>query len=782
MLRTLTHASQLATDRGRLRAFFRICLNDGSLSEYAGALLANRELVRNYYKRGSILRNGAASDRLVRALLQLEHSGVVFRFREDDPALDAPEAAPGAADQRAPPAPRRASGSERSPGSEPSSSGSSGSSDRSLSESASAAPASVTPAADLRAGHEPPAAARPLLALALQARRQSASEPGPPSFAAFGPPAPPPEDRAYPPEDEDPLEGLPPLPPPAAPPVHVAAPPPEPSFSSSSSASTSSSGASDAASPPPPRSARRLFRDDAPARSAPAPFRRSSFLSSPRAASLPDPPLTIEVPPPVPYVPRPAAAEEPRAGQPSASASASAAPSPRTPPLVERGGALVARLPSPPSSPPSRRASVGFQFPPTAGPGPGPRPDDDGEDSESSSGLSSSSEGDEEEEEEEGAPASARSQESGPMSARSASSGAPSRPATPPFAQLGGRLLQAIVILENYAVDPRRPPPLLLGESPEEQAEAPAAAARGKAEKSTRCPPRWEEGPISLALHEEARSARNGQCPSCSALLRYSTFGGPAGSRPARFCWYYGAHYCDRCSGKDRRAIPAHVVHRWDFAPRPVCFAAAALLERAHSEAPLAACEANPGLHHGARGLAAARELRLQLFSMLDFLRACPRGAALLERAAGERGAHAVERPNEWTMRDLAQAKEGTLAPALAALRDRLAAHVARDCELCRARGFICELCGDPDPVFPFQAGTAFGSRPARSLRVRQDAVCQCPGCFACLHVRCAERREAGAGRRGAALAAGGCPKCLRIRRTRLAREASTQPEARLSR
>ena len=60
--------------------------------------------------------------------------------------------------------------------------------------------------------------------------------------------------------------------------------------------------------------------------------------------------------------------------------------------------------------------------------------------------------------------------------------------------------------------------------------------------------------------------------------------------------------------------------------------------------------------------------------------------------------------------------------------------HIVGGCILCAGKGFICEVCKDREPLYPFDL----------------DSIVQCEKCFAVFHPECSARLE-------------NCPKCDRI-------------------
>jgi len=64
---------------------------------------------------------------------------------------------------------------------------------------------------------------------------------------------------------------------------------------------------------------------------------------------------------------------------------------------------------------------------------------------------------------------------------------------------------------------------------------------------------------------------------------------------------------------------------------------------------------------------------------------------------------HFVDGPNLYSIQDLMDINNGTLLPFLQRINSIFENHI-KDCILCKAKGFICELCdeNDEDILFPF--------------------------------------------------------------------------------
>ena len=62
--------------------------------------------------------------------------------------------------------------------------------------------------------------------------------------------------------------------------------------------------------------------------------------------------------------------------------------------------------------------------------------------------------------------------------------------------------------------------------------------------------------------------------------------------------------------------------------------------------------------------------------------------------------------PMHYSMKELVELHEGTLIDFVTGLNKEMTAHVF-SCDLCKAKGFICEICRDRKPLYSFQTQLA---------------------------------------------------------------------------
>ncbi|XP_030613320.1 protein associated with UVRAG as autophagy enhancer-like [Archocentrus centrarchus] len=198
-----------------------------------------------------------------------------------------------------------------------------------------------------------------------------------------------------------------------------------------------------------------------------------------------------------------------------------------------------------------------------------------------------------------------------------------------------------------------------------------------------------------------------------------------------RYCEYLGRYFCDCCHSNSEAVIPGRVLSCWDFGRYPVSDFSKQLLDSVWHQPLFDLTCVGKTLYGKVKELDRFRELQDQLLGIKKLLTACRLSGSTVAELE-DFPAHLREQPNLFSMDDLQKLKKGQLAAQTKAVLHSAIAHV-ENCELCLARGFICEFCREKDVVFPFQS----------------DICKRCPVCKACFHKKCFVEKK--------------CPKCTRI-------------------
>uniref|UniRef100_A0A672J9U6 Rubicon like autophagy enhancer n=2 Tax=Salarias fasciatus TaxID=181472 RepID=A0A672J9U6_SALFA len=204
----------------------------------------------------------------------------------------------------------------------------------------------------------------------------------------------------------------------------------------------------------------------------------------------------------------------------------------------------------------------------------------------------------------------------------------------------------------------------------------------------------------------------------------------PRYMKKLRYCEYLGRYFCDCCHSGSEAVIPARVLSCWDFSRFPVCDFSRQLLDSLWFQPLFDLSCVGRKLQGRVKELDRFTELQEQLGGVKKLLTACRFSESVLVEFQ-QLPAHLMEQPRLFSMDDLLKVKKGQLV-----LQARTVLHAALDhiesCQLCLARGFFCEFCGEKDIIFPFQSH-----------------ICkQCAVCKACFHKHCFLDKK--------------CPKCIR--------------------
>ncbi|XP_047456024.1 protein associated with UVRAG as autophagy enhancer isoform X2 [Mugil cephalus] len=198
-----------------------------------------------------------------------------------------------------------------------------------------------------------------------------------------------------------------------------------------------------------------------------------------------------------------------------------------------------------------------------------------------------------------------------------------------------------------------------------------------------------------------------------------------------RYCDYLGRYFCDCCHSGSEAVIPGRVLSSWDFGRYSVSDFSKQLLDSVWHQPLFDLTCVGKTLYSRVKELDRFRELQEQLLGIKRLLTACRLSGGVVSEFE-QLPAHLMQQPHLFSMDDLMRVKKGQLMAQARAVMHASIDHVEH-CELCLARGFICEFCREKDIIFPFQS----------------DICKRCTVCKACFHKHCFEEKR--------------CPKCARI-------------------
>ncbi|XP_030056362.1 protein associated with UVRAG as autophagy enhancer [Microcaecilia unicolor] len=240
-------------------------------------------------------------------------------------------------------------------------------------------------------------------------------------------------------------------------------------------------------------------------------------------------------------------------------------------------------------------------------------------------------------------------------------------------------------------------------------------------------PPRFQ---ILFTIHPSEKrdaivAAQNFLCAGCGTQVE------PKYTRRLRYCDYLGKYFCDCCHSYAESSIPARILTKWDFSKYYVCNFSKQLLDSIWHDPVFNVSSINKAIYTKVRDLDRIRELQEQLILIKKFLKTCRFAESVLKEFEAV-PTHLTMELHLFSLDDLLKVKRGMLLPSLRDLLKSSTVHV-ESCELCQAKGFICEFCHSSDIIFPFQTVTCR----------------RCAACKACFHKLCFKSED--------------CPRCQRI-------------------
>lgn len=205
---------------------------------------------------------------------------------------------------------------------------------------------------------------------------------------------------------------------------------------------------------------------------------------------------------------------------------------------------------------------------------------------------------------------------------------------------------------------------------------------------------------------------QNHKCAGCGMQVTAAL------SHYFRFCEYLGKYHCTGCHRNQISAIPARVLDRWDFSCHQVSVFAYRLLEQIWKVPLFRVPDLNKNLYSKVRALRSARAQRVQLKYISNFIKLC-RFADEAHKVIDKCPAYIIDEVDTWSMGDFLAVRNGSFSRDIHEIISVSERHVF-DCELCTARGFLCEYCPKKQVIFPWQS-----------------KVIRCEKCGACAHSSC---------------------------------------------
>ncbi|XP_016914886.1 differentially expressed in FDCP 8 homolog isoform X2 [Apis cerana] len=239
---------------------------------------------------------------------------------------------------------------------------------------------------------------------------------------------------------------------------------------------------------------------------------------------------------------------------------------------------------------------------------------------------------------------------------------------------------------------------------------------------------------------EQGLSNQGYRCAECKTRITFKS----AWIEP-RLCDYTGLYYCQRCHWNTAMVIPARVIRNWDMESRPVSRVAAQLLTLLEERSVLLLEDLNPKLFTLVPDLSVVKRMREEMQMMKRYLVLCPEANNQgLPWKIGIR-THMIENSGNYSIKDLIDLNNGILLEEIRAAYDTMHTHITEHCELCKARGHLCELCGNDEVIYPWDASSI-----------------SCHQCTAVHHRACWSKQNHC------------CPRCTRLQKRRALQDQQT--------
>lgn len=180
--------------------------------------------------------------------------------------------------------------------------------------------------------------------------------------------------------------------------------------------------------------------------------------------------------------------------------------------------------------------------------------------------------------------------------------------------------------------------------------------------------------------------AQSNRCAGCGMKVS------AAYTHKFRYCDYTSKYFCTACHKLQVSPIPARVLEKWDFAPNPVSNFAYKWLDQIFCLPLFHVSDLNPKLYNKVKQLSAAREARLQLKYVLDFIKQC-RFADKEQETINKIPAHWIDDVDIWSMQDFMGVKDGSFTPRVQEIIKNCENHIIiNSCEVRRVKFILNKI------------------------------------------------------------------------------------------
>ncbi|XP_055384021.1 uncharacterized protein LOC129613797 [Condylostylus longicornis] len=207
---------------------------------------------------------------------------------------------------------------------------------------------------------------------------------------------------------------------------------------------------------------------------------------------------------------------------------------------------------------------------------------------------------------------------------------------------------------------------------------------------------------------EQGLDAQGYMCEGCAHPLGI-------GFANAHVCSFSGYYFCDQCMSSEQFTIPAKVIYNWDFRKYNVSKRAAIFLTDFQYNPFIDLQNFNPKIYGASEEMANIQSLRIQLNWIRAYLYNCRESSihALEELVNAKK--YLYEHIHRYSIADLTLIPKGQLIRHLQKIYQFGEEHILT-CNLCSAKGFICEICDSPNVIYPFHINTTFTCEACNSV------------------------------------------------------------------
>lgn len=181
-------------------------------------------------------------------------------------------------------------------------------------------------------------------------------------------------------------------------------------------------------------------------------------------------------------------------------------------------------------------------------------------------------------------------------------------------------------------------------------------------------------------------------CPDCEKEIDDNKY---------RWCTYTGSYFCTSCHTNKTSIIPSRILNDWDFKEYKVSNFAISHIQNNKYLPVIDIKEIKGEFWHlsSPPAIGKIHKLREKITRMSQFLRTCRLSESQLELLDSRK--HFIWSSTTWSLNDLVELYDGKLRPLLEKIEQSFRNHVL-NCEICKGKGFYCEICKSEEILFPF--------------------------------------------------------------------------------